>query len=615
MHWRSPAPAPTSVQTGPPAEDPRLTYATPFKNVRPDVKYVGDAACADCHAGLVESYRRHPMGRSLGPIASVARQQRYDKESSNPFEAGGLVFRVEPRGDHVVHREFFPDAQGKPVVEAEDEVQYVIGSGTRNFSYLSERDGCLFESPITWYTQKNRWALSPGYDTSIGHFEREVKPNCLFCHCNAFSPVADSVNRYVAPTFRGMTIGCERCHGPGELHVRGHQGDEPPTGRGDDTIVNPKRLEPALRDAVCEQCHLQGVTRLLRRGRDVLDYRPGLPLHLFWTIYVKADASREDLQFVSHVEQLQSSRCATASHGALGCTTCHDPHTYPPLAERDKLYRDACLKCHERDGCSLPVAERKPKNDSCVACHMQRAPSADVDHTVITDHRIMRRPTRNVQAPAKHLPAGAIPIVSFHRHLGGLSELEQHYDLGQALHTLPTVKVGLSEIELVALAKPYVEEALRLWPDDVPAREAWAYTLEIDGQPAEALAQTEVVLARAPAREVSLLQAAKFSEALGLTDAALAYCRRALAINSTSYRTHLEMARLAYRRHDLAQTAVECRAVLRYNSTHVKTRTLLVAALAQSGDRAQARAEFAKIEAQKPPELEQLRAAFRDLLR
>src|SRR5260370_19135382 len=48
-------------------EDPRLTFATPYRNVRPDVKYVGDAACVRCHARQRKTYRKHPMGLSLPP--------------------------------------------------------------------------------------------------------------------------------------------------------------------------------------------------------------------------------------------------------------------------------------------------------------------------------------------------------------------------------------------------------------------------------------------------------------------------------------------------------------------------------------------------------------------
>ena len=37
---------PPAAAEGP--DDPRRTFETPFLNVRPDVRYVGDAACAGC---------------------------------------------------------------------------------------------------------------------------------------------------------------------------------------------------------------------------------------------------------------------------------------------------------------------------------------------------------------------------------------------------------------------------------------------------------------------------------------------------------------------------------------------------------------------------------------
>ena len=60
------------------------------------------------------------------------------------------------------------------------------------------------------------------------------------------------------------------------------------------TIVNPRHLEPGLRMAVCEQCHLLGDHRVDRLGRDTFDYRPGLPLTDFFAVYgrPRREASR-----------------------------------------------------------------------------------------------------------------------------------------------------------------------------------------------------------------------------------------------------------------------------------------------------------------------------------
>ena len=44
-----------------------FAFDSPYRNSRPDVGYVGEATCSRCHAEIAESYRRHPMGRSLDP--------------------------------------------------------------------------------------------------------------------------------------------------------------------------------------------------------------------------------------------------------------------------------------------------------------------------------------------------------------------------------------------------------------------------------------------------------------------------------------------------------------------------------------------------------------------
>ena len=188
---------------------------SPWKNTQPDVKYVGDAACARCHAEIADTFRRHPMGRS-GPNRGCPRCDRPD--STTTFEAGSTRYTVERRGGHVVHRETRLDNDGHVVAKVEGEVKYALGSGMRGISYLIEHDGRLFQSPISWYRQKNRWDLSPGYEQGNLHFDRPIEPDCLFCHTNRVEPIAHTLNRYEPPIFRGHAIGCERCHGPGELH-------------------------------------------------------------------------------------------------------------------------------------------------------------------------------------------------------------------------------------------------------------------------------------------------------------------------------------------------------------------------------------------------------------
>ncbi len=135
----------------------RLVAASPFRNVGPGVGYVGDADCARCHAAIAESYRAHPMGRSVTPAAEATVAGARAALPEATFEAQGYRYEVERRDGRVIHRERRPDEGGKPVAEVGHAVSHAVGSGERGFSFLgSEREGFVAQSPITWYGQARR---------------------------------------------------------------------------------------------------------------------------------------------------------------------------------------------------------------------------------------------------------------------------------------------------------------------------------------------------------------------------------------------------------------------------------------------------------------------------
>ena len=110
---------------GPPA---LVDTASPYANTRLKVRYVGDSACTQCHGKIAETYRRHPMGRSLSPIAGATAGG--DEEDSRPlFEAQGLEYSIEHRDGRVLHQETRRDSAGQIVARNEAEVQFVLGSG------------------------------------------------------------------------------------------------------------------------------------------------------------------------------------------------------------------------------------------------------------------------------------------------------------------------------------------------------------------------------------------------------------------------------------------------------------------------------------------------------
>jgi hypothetical protein len=583
--------------------DPRLSYTGPFRNVHPDVQYVSDHLCNDCHQDIARTYSAHPMGRSMVPIASIAASQRYGEAQHNPFEAFDILFRVDRQGNRVYHRQRRLDTAGRPLYEFAHEVDHVIGSGTRGFSYLTSRDGFVFQTPISWFTQKQIWDLSPGFPP-WARAGRLVQGACLYCHANRVEPVANTRNRYHEPVFRGHAIGCQRCHGPGERHVRTLEKDD---------IVNPKRLEPALREAVCQQCHLQGATRVQRRGRGLNDYRPGMPLEEFLTVFVHGPDKGAENKAVSHVEQMVQSLCFQrgSAQGKMGCTTCHNPHEAVPAERRVVHYRQRCLKCHEEHGCSLPEQTRRHKEpqDSCIACHMPRLATSDIVHTASTDHRIIRKlgeePT-NRQA-RKSLPH--LPLLDFHRGAPNLDDPDQARDLGVALYQLTLRGMPLTE-EDGKFAVRLLSEALRDCPGDVDAWEARGRILLTIGRPVEAITAFEALLRRAPRHEGALVSLGSIHRDLGQTDTAVGYWRQAVEVNPWVAEYHKNLVLHLAEHNAWDELRSHCRKWLELDPASVEARQVWVGYLINSGRKADARTEFARIRALRPPNLNQLEAWF-----
>src|SRR5260370_6562195 len=121
--------------------------------------------------------------------------------------------------------------------------------------------------------------LSPGCENADFRFSRPILPACLACHSGFPQPRAHGVGAYAEQPFKELSIGCENCHGPGELHVseRSRQARSP--GVADTSIVNPAKLEPWLADNICMSCHQGTALRVLQPGRNYHDFRPGRPLN------------------------------------------------------------------------------------------------------------------------------------------------------------------------------------------------------------------------------------------------------------------------------------------------------------------------------------------------
>jgi hypothetical protein len=580
----------------------RTVPVSPYQNTRPEVKYLGDTSCVGCHAMSAQSFYRHPMGRSLAPIGEAAVRMG-DAGAGRPlFESQGLQYSIVDRDGHVFHQETRRDASGRIVTESEAEVQFAVGSGRQGITYLIDHDGFLFESPLTWYSRKKKWDLSPGFEVTNNHFDRPIQPNCLFCHANRAAPLAGPINQYRQPVFQGHAIGCERCHGPGELHVAGPK----MVGGKDMTIVNPADLAPALRDDVCAQCHLAGDSRVVRVGRRNEDYRPGLPFHRFWTVFVQPP-DRAENRFVGQFEQMHESNCFQASRGRLGCISCHSPHHFPTPQEKVAYYRGRCLVCHAEKGCSLPEIDRLERNrdDDCTSCHMPKASSFDIPHAASANHRIPRHESGGNLIAAKPGRTGRDKrdLVIFHsERMDARERAEVERDRG--------IVMSRDGAASARAALPLLEKAVAARPEDVTAWECKGHALAGLGRYGEALDAFRKALTIEPGRESALVEAAHVAAKMDRRPDAVAYFLRAIDINPWRSDYRAELAFVYFYDRNWQASADACREALRLNSSRVNVRKLLVQCYLNLGNVTAARAELETVLGFDPPDRAELLRSF-----
>ena len=350
-----------------------------FLNTAPGVKYVGTDTCQSCHADVHAGFLQTRHSRSM----SDASQQNSVAASIEHPESGYAYETRTEQGGQLVHCERVL-LDGREETPREILVKWVVGSGRFGRSYLAERDGFLVQSPLTWYSDRRAWDMSPGYDfPGQFSFRRAVSAGCLYCHAGPVeSPDGNDYHVQIHENF----VSCERCHGPGELHVRKHTAEDTAPVEIDHSIVNPAHLDRELQEAICQQCHLQADTQVIVRGFDFDDYRPGLPLSAFRRDY-RFGGSDDQMTIVGHVEQMHRSRCFTET-ADLTCTTCHHPHPEDQAVSSLDGYRNTCLTCHADQDCGESPQQRQQQADNhCTICHMPSSPT-EVPHVAFTHHRI-----------------------------------------------------------------------------------------------------------------------------------------------------------------------------------------------------------------------------------
>lgn len=601
-----------------------------------DVGYISPAACATCHREVWETYRRTGMARSFYRPSPTNTVEDYTNKHTFYHKASDSYFSMLRRDGKYYQRRYQIDPDGKQVNVMEKRIDFILGSGNHARAYLHRTSrNHLIELPLAWYAEKGGyWAMNPGYDRpNHDGFRREITYDCMFCH-NAYPKIPVGNDQpFAEPVYDGSLpegIDCQRCHGPGQKHVRLAQaaGAKPEAIRN--AIVNPSRLSAQRQMEVCMQCHLETTSfplpnAIQRYERGPFSYQPGEPLGAFLISFDHAAGKgREDkFEIVNAAYRLRRSACFQKSNGALRCTTCHNPHDIPRGEPAARRYNAVCRQCHASAFDQQMAAGKHTRAADCIACHMPKRRTEDVVHVTATDHYIQRRkpagdllaeraerhetdatayrgkvvlyyPETLPQTPENDLYLAIAQVVQKSNLKDGIAQLTaaiERYHPERAEYTFELAEALRNNGEL-AKALPFYREAVQRNPQFATGLQKLGSALRRSGQYAEAETFLKRAAVVAPENATTWHELGLTYRASGKIPDAVGALQKAIELDPelSEAQNNLGIIRFASGEHGQAESAF--REAIRIQPEYADAHSNLGNLLSGTGDFKQARYHF-----------------------
>jgi hypothetical protein len=260
---------------------------------QPGDGYTSSDACRACHPSQYASWRAS-YHRTMTQLAT--RSTVLTSFDGVTVEGGFAPIYLEQ------HRQTFwatfadPD---DPAGARRIKRQIVMTTGSHNqqiYWYPTGNSRVLGQLPAIWLTAEQTWIprraaiMAPPAATHVSE-TGAWNGICVACHATDGRPDLDApfgsrpIRDIVADTrATEFGIACESCHGPGEAHTRANRNPLRRytlhfRNRGDDTIVQPARLDPGRASQVCGQCHsfweFSNAASERQANSVGLPYRPG----------------------------------------------------------------------------------------------------------------------------------------------------------------------------------------------------------------------------------------------------------------------------------------------------------------------------------------------------
>jgi hypothetical protein len=322
--------------------------------------YIGTAACAKCHASMVESQQRNAMAQAAARTADSEILHQHDR----------FNFRLGPYNEEIATKEKKSTLMvSNEKASISQDLLWAFGVGHMGQTYVYEKNDSFYESHLSFFASSHDLNVTPGQSLAIpGSLEAAAgrrmptaeTRRCFSCHTTA----AVTKNQF-DPNAAALGVTCEACHGPGANHAAAMNSGMQEQGVA--MIMNPSRLDPVDSVDFCGACH--------RTWEDVVSN--GL-----------ISAGVLNVRFAPY--RLENSKCWSQPDARLTCVACHDPHQ--PLEHDAAAYDSRCLQCHinqpsAKKNAGHPGAACPVSTKNCTSCHMPKIETT-VQHSIFTDHWI-----------------------------------------------------------------------------------------------------------------------------------------------------------------------------------------------------------------------------------
>ncbi len=373
-------------------------------------QYVGSKACQQCHAKQYDEWgttwhakmiRRPSPHVVVGDFNNVV--HTFPKIEADRTDGKGVA-TIDP-SVRLWNRDgkyyFTLLDRDNPANEVSYEVDLVIG-GNWDQHYEALVEGQHFPSPMRWAVGDRSWLIG-GYrpgdwfkaDGTPGGAPR--KPNelkksrasqakCVMCHETGFTPTRDPATQKWVGKPVELGIGCEKCHGPGSLHV---EANRDPTRKDPGKIVHgTKDLNTLQQTMLCAQCHGRNTNKKEKDLAFQVGFLPGdvdmASRVSFWT-YDDSDPDHNKYFWPTNWarrnrQQWQDFRLSKHfTKTEVTCLTCHTFHGKWEPRQLRVARADLCVQCHTESGMAkMPNAElyagsiMAQRGVTCADCHMAK---------------------------------------------------------------------------------------------------------------------------------------------------------------------------------------------------------------------------------------------------